>query len=163
MAINEIIKGAIRRVSDAIDGGKPDTARLRRHLSERGADCLNAIESGSFDDPWLSAADEQTVAFSPATADGQPLLVNGKSTTFWPRGQIANAVSSFQTAVNDGRFDDQLLSRGAPSVSPKVEGEQRPEDTENGSMSTGGGRTDESEVETRFTEHLRDRAPPVGG
>lgn len=160
MPINEIIEGAVKQVSDAIDSMKPDVAALRRDLADRASESLSAMKDGSRDDPWLTRADADTMAFSPTSADGHPILINGKSTTFWPRAGAEAAIAQFRDAVTRGTFDDQLSSGGQPTVSPKIEGEQRPDDPENGSMTTGGGRTDASEVETRFTEHLGGQTRP---
>ena len=155
MPINEIINVAVQQLSDTIASTKPDVKALRRTLAERADESLAAVKDGN--DPWLSVADADTIAFSPMTTDGHPLLINGKSTTFWPRDGAAAAISNFRAAIGRGDFDDQLLGGGAPTISPKIEGEQQPDDADNGSMTTGGGRTDESEIETRFTEHLGDR------
>lgn len=160
MPISEYIEGAVKGISDALDNAKPDVGALRRRLADRADRCLLSARDGNTDDAWLTEADTDTIAFSPTTDTGQPLLMNGKSTTFWPNADAFDAIQKFRDAINRGEFDDQLTSGGAPTISPKVEGEQLPNDPDNGSMTTGGGRTDADEVETRFTEHLGDHTNP---
>ena len=153
MAIDDILDGAAQRVSAAMGGAHPDPAVPRRRLVDRAAACLAAIRDGGTSDDWLRVADVDTIAFSPRTDNGQPLSVNGKTTTFWAAAGIEAAVRAFHDAAARGDFDDQLASGGAPTVSPKIEGERLPADADNGSLSTGGGRTAADETATRFTEH----------
>ena len=80
--------------------------------------------------------------------------MNGKTTTFYPRDTIFDAVLAFRAALDGGEFDDQLMSGGQPTISPKIEGEQVPLDPDNGSLTTGGGRTDADEIATRHTENV---------
>ena len=161
MPINEIIEGAVKDISEAIDRRRPDVAALRQDLAERAGHCLSAIQLGDVGrDSWLNDADADTIAFSPMTVDDQPIVINGKTTTFWPKADAAAPISRFRDAVTLGEFDDQLLSGGQPGISPKIEGEQIPVDPDNGSMTTGGGRTSVDEVDSRFTEHLGIRTEP---
>ena len=66
-------------------------------------------------------------------------------------------MTAFRAAVDRGAFDGQLANGGAPTISPKIEGEQVPADPDNGSMTTGGGRTDAMETETLHTEGVGKR------
>ena len=160
MAIDHMVEGALRAVKDAIHSPEAEIAGERHNLANHAGKVLTAIDHNVFDDPWVTIADENTVAFSPTTAGGQPLLMNGKTTSFFPRDQIFDAVIAFRAAVGRGEFDDQLISGGQPTVSPKIEGEQVPADPDNGSLTTGGGRTDADEIATRQTENIGVQTAP---
>lgn len=84
----------MRKVSDAIVSSKPDVDALRQSLARRADESLAAVKGGG-NDAWLSEADATTIAFSPVTADNHSILINGKSTTFWPRDTAAAAISNF--------------------------------------------------------------------
>ena len=155
MAIDKIVEGAVQRVAEAFKAGQADVVALRDALANRAATCLTTVEDGQKADDWIAVADEGTVSFSPRTDEGQPLLINGKTTTFWSTADIAGTVRAFRQAVERGEFDDQLAAGGQPTVSPKIEGEKLPADPDNGSLSTGGGRTSADETETLFTEGTR--------
>ena len=78
MAIEKLVQSAVAAVSDAVNHVDPSVSDLRPDLRAQAEASLAAIDHGTFDHPWLTVADDRTIAFSPTAANGQPLLVNGK-------------------------------------------------------------------------------------
>lgn len=57
---------------------------------------------------WLAEDDDGRVAFSPTRPDGQQLVINGQSITFWQADQVPALLQAFEDAIARGDLDPQL-------------------------------------------------------
>lgn len=69
---------------------------------------------------WYKVGENSTVAFSPTLPTGHPLLIDGKSTTFWPSAEFPMVLDLLVKAVNKGDVDDQLTREGTPGDSVEI-------------------------------------------
>ncbi|RYE94105.1 MAG: hypothetical protein EOO77_44625, partial [Oxalobacteraceae bacterium] len=88
-----------------------DPNAARRPMLERLAKNREA-----FSDPskkvrggkWFTVGNASMVAFTPTRPDGQPIIIDGKSVTFWPASDFPGILDAFEAAIVAGELDDQL-------------------------------------------------------
>jgi hypothetical protein len=105
-------------LKDIIAKLSPDNAKLfhddpdaaRRPMLER-----LAKNREGFNDPskrvrgrWFEIGNNQVVAFSPTRPDGQPIVIDGQSVTFWKADEFPGILDAFEAAIVAGEIDDQL-------------------------------------------------------
>jgi hypothetical protein len=105
-------------LKDIIAKLSPDNAKLyhddpdaaRRPILERLAKNREA-----FVDPskrvrgrWFDIGNNQMVAFTPIRPDGQPIVIDGQSVTFWSAADFLGILDAFEAAIRNGEIDDQL-------------------------------------------------------
>lgn len=103
---------SLKSVVDTMVGATtidPESARsalLEKLRQARTAfDMKQSAQAGGH---WLALDDNGRVAFSPTRPDGQPLVINGQSVTFWQREQVPALLHAFEAAVTRGDLDPQL-------------------------------------------------------
>lgn len=105
-------------LKDIIAKLAPDNAKLfhddpdaaRRPMLERLAKNREA-----FNDPskrvrgrWFEIGNNSMVAFTPTRPDGQPIVIDGQSVTFWSASDFPSILDAFEAAIRNGEIDDQL-------------------------------------------------------
>ncbi|MGK6325144.1 hypothetical protein ACMGDM_18925 [Sphingomonas sp. DT-51] len=89
-----------------IDPGPARSAMLDKLRQARTA--FNMNQSAQAGGHWLAADDSGRVAFSPTRPDGQQLVINGQSVTFWEADQVPALLQAFEAAITLGDLDSQL-------------------------------------------------------
>ena len=105
-------------LKDIIARFSPDAEKLFHHdpdASRRPVLDKIAKTREAFADPskraqkkWFTIGNNNIVAFEPKRADGQPIVIDGKSVTFWKADEFPAILDSFEAAVRAGEIDDQL-------------------------------------------------------
>lgn len=105
-------------LKDIIAKISPDNARLFHHdadANRRATLERLAKNREAFNDPskrvrgrWFEIGNNQMVAFSPTRPDGQPIVIDGQSVTFWAAADFPGILDAFEAAINAGEIDDQL-------------------------------------------------------
>lgn len=57
---------------------------------------------------WFEIGNNAMVAFTPTRPDGQPIVIDGQSVTFWSSEDFPSILDAFEAAVRAGEIDDQL-------------------------------------------------------
>jgi len=105
-------------LKDIIAKLSPDNEKLFHHdpdaLRQAMLDRL-VKNRDAFNDPskrvrgrWYEIGHSQVVAFSPTRPDGQPIVIDGQSVTFWKADEFPGILDAFEAAIVAGEIDDQL-------------------------------------------------------
>jgi hypothetical protein len=107
-------------LKDIIAKLSPDNAKLfhddpdaaRRPMLERLAKNREAFldPSKRVRGRWFEIGNNSMVAFSPQRPDGQPIVIDGQSVTFWKADEFPGVLDSFEAAIAAGEIDAQLES-----------------------------------------------------
>jgi hypothetical protein len=105
-------------LKDIIAKLSPENERLFSHDPEAGRRPMLerlAKNREAFNDPskrvrgrWFEVGHNGVLAFSPTRPDGQPIVIDGKSVTFWPASDFPEILNAFEAAIVAGEIDDQL-------------------------------------------------------
>jgi len=106
-------------LKDIIAKLSPDNEKLFHHDPEaERRPILERIAKNreAFADPskkvrggrWFEIGNNSMVAFTPTRADGQPIVIDGQSVTFWSSAEFPSILDAFEAAVRAGEIDDQL-------------------------------------------------------
>ncbi|SFP96702.1 hypothetical protein [Sphingomonas rubra] len=82
---------------------RPVLERIAKNR-EAFADPSTKVRGGK----WFEIGNNSVVAFTPTRADGQPIVIDGKSVTFWSSTEFPAILDAFEAAVRAGEIDDQL-------------------------------------------------------
>lgn len=114
MSLNDIVDGAASAVgsvaavaADPVDPTTERSALLDKLRQARTAFDMN--QSTQAGGQWLARDDAGLVAFTPTRPDGQPMVIDGKSVTFWQVENLPPMLDAFEAAVNAGELDPQLI------------------------------------------------------
>ena len=114
MSLKDIVEGAAGAVgsvaANAADPADPTTERSAmidklRH-ARSAFDMRQSTQAGG---RWLAQDDAGLVAFTPTRPDGQPMVIDGKSVTFWQIEDLPMMLDAFEAAINAGELDPQLI------------------------------------------------------
>ena len=104
MSLKDVVNTMVGAVT--IDPEAARSAMLDKLRQARTAfDMKQSSQAGG---QWLAEDDNGRVAFSPTRPDGQPLVINGQSVTFWQRDQVPAFLQAFEDAITRGDLDPQL-------------------------------------------------------
>ena len=114
MSLKDLVDGAAGAVgsvaevaADPVDPKTERSALIDKLRQARTAfDMKQSTQAGG---QWLAADDTGLVAFTPTRPDGQPMVIDGKSVTFWQVEDLPAMLDAFEAAVNDGELDPQLV------------------------------------------------------
>ena len=114
MSLKDLVDGAASAVgsvatnaSDPVDPTTERSALVEKLRQARTAfDVDQSTQAGG---QWLAADDAGLVAFTPTRPDGQPMVIDGKSVTFWQVEDLPAMLDAFEAAVNAGELDPQLI------------------------------------------------------
>lgn len=74
-----------------------------------------AKNRAAFNDPsqkvrgkWFTIGNNQMVSFTPTRPDGQPIVIDGQSVTFWKADEFPLILDAFEAAIIAGELDSQL-------------------------------------------------------
>jgi hypothetical protein len=98
-------------VDSMMDVATIDPEAARSAMVDRLRQARTAFDmkqSGQAGGHWLAVDDNGRVAFSPTRPDGQQLVINGQSVTFWQRDQVPALLQAFEDAITRGDLDPQL-------------------------------------------------------
>lgn len=105
-------------LKDIIAKLSPDNEKLFHHDPNAARDAMLdrlAKNREGFNDPakrvrgrWWEIGNNQMVAFTPTRPDGQPIVIDGKSVTFWPAAEFPSILDALEAAIKAGELDDQL-------------------------------------------------------
>lgn len=106
-------------LKDIIAKLSPDNEKLFHHDPEAGRrPVLERIAKNreAFADPsrkvrggkWFEIGNNSMVAFTPTRPDGQPIVIDGQSVTFWSSADFPSILDAFEEAVRAGEIDNQL-------------------------------------------------------
>lgn len=105
-------------LKDIIAKLSPDNEKLfhhdpeanRRPVLERIAKNREAFadRSRKVRGKWFEIGNNAMVAFTPTRPDGQPIVIDGQSVTFWSSAEFPSILDAFEAAVRAGEIDDQL-------------------------------------------------------
>ena len=114
MSLKDLVDGAASAVgsvaavaADLVDPNAERSALIDKLRQARTAFDMN--QSTQAGGQWLAADDAGLVAFTPTRPDGQPMVVDGKSVTFWQVEDLPAMLDAFEAAVNAGELDPQLI------------------------------------------------------
>lgn len=114
MSLKEIVEGAASAVGsvagNVADPGNPASERSAmidklRH-ARTAFDMDQSTQAGG---QWLAQDNAGLVAFTPTRPDGQPMVIDGKSVTFWQAEDLPVMLDAFEAAINAGELDPQLI------------------------------------------------------
>lgn len=114
MSLKDLVDGAAGTVgSVAANAGDPaDPSAERAAMIDKLRQARTAFDmkqSSQASGQWLSADDAGLVAFTPTRPDGQPMVIDGKSVTFWQVEDLPVMLDAFEAAINAGELDPQLI------------------------------------------------------
>ena len=98
-------------VNDMVGGGTTDAASARTAMIDKLRHARDAFEADRHDGPggrWITADGPDRVAFSPTRPDGQQLVIDGQSVTFWHPDELPHVLNAFEAAIAAGELDPQL-------------------------------------------------------
>ena len=114
MSLKDFVDGAASAVgsvaavaADPVDPNAERSALIDKLRQARSAFDMN--QSTQAGGQWLAADDAGLVAFTPTRPDGQPMVIDGKSVTFWQVEDLPAMLDAFEAAVNAGELDPQLI------------------------------------------------------
>ena len=114
MSLKDLIDGAASAVgsvatvaADPVDANAERSALLDKLRQARTA--FGMKQSTQAGGQWLAAGDTGLVAFTPTRPDGQPMVIDGKSVTFWQVEDLPAMLDAFEAAVDAGELDPQLI------------------------------------------------------
>ena len=114
MSLKDLVDGAAKAVgsvaavaADPVDPSAERSALIDKLRQARTAFDLN--QSTQADGQWLAAEDAGLVAFTPTRPDGQAMVIDGKSVTFWQVEDLPAMLDAFEAAVDAGELDPQLI------------------------------------------------------
>ncbi|WP_085810829.1 hypothetical protein [Sphingomonas sp. TZW2008] len=93
-------------------GIAPDPKKERTLMLSKLAHARRAYEEKRHDLPgagWIAENENGRVAFSPTRPDGQQLVINGQSVTFWNADDVTRMLDAFEIAITAGELDPQLI------------------------------------------------------
>ncbi|SFP57437.1 hypothetical protein [Sphingomonas rubra] len=82
---------------------RPVLERIAKNR-EAFADPSKKVRGGK----WFEIGNNAMVAFTPTRVDGQPIVIDGQSVTFWPAADFPSILDAFEAAVRAGEIDNQL-------------------------------------------------------
>ena len=114
MSLKDIVEGAAGAVgsvaavaADPVDANAQRSAMVDKLRQARNAFEMN--QSTQAGGQWLAADGAGRVAFTPTRPDGQPMVIGGKSVTFWQVDELPAVLDAFEEAITGGELDPQLI------------------------------------------------------
>ncbi len=114
MSLKNIVEGAASAVgsvaataANPADSTSEQSAMIDKLRHDRTAfDTDQSTQAGG---QWLAQDEAGLVAFTPTRPNGQPMVIDGNSVTFWQAEDLPVMLDAFEAAINAGALDPQLI------------------------------------------------------
>ena len=157
-------------LADIIAKLSPDNAKLFHHdpdANRRPVLERLAKNREAFNDPskkvrgrWFEIGNNQVVAFTPTRPDGQPIVIDGQSVTFWKADEFPGILDAFEAAIKAGEIDDQL--EGSTPAGASLPTRQLTKKARKPRSDAGGSREWSEERRAKFAETIAARKAAKG-
>ena len=133
---------------------RPVLERIAKNR-EAFADASKKVRGGK----WFEIGNNRMVAFTPTRPDGQPIVIDGRSVSFWSSEEFPSILDAFEAAVRAGEIDDQL--EGSTPAGASLPGRELKKPRQRSQRAdAGASRGWSEERRARFAETIASRKAP---